>query len=567
MAGRKHLSVWGWLFLLFLSRGYPGSPVTEAATLAEETSSLDSGASVVLVYNRSMPESRGVADHYAAARQVPADQIFGFDLPQGESMSREEFTTKLQQPLWKELRARKLLTYESPGSNGSNGGTTPKSRVVESKVRHIVLCYGVPLKITTDPASKENVENLPQELRRNEAAVDSELALLPMVDQNLPLAGPFQNPLVMTTNRLAISPNNGVMIVGRIDGPTVDVAKGLVDKAIEAEKNGLWGVAYFDTRSITNAGFKQADDMFNAGAELAHMYGFEVVKETSARTFSSATPLPDIALYFGWYDQSASGPFTNGMAQFRPGAVAYHLHSFSARNLRGVTQAWWAGPLLYSGATATIGFTEEPYLQTTPQMNGFIYRFVLLGFSFGEAAYASMPFLSWQITVIGDPLYRPFLKKQKERHLELEARKDKNLEWSMLMWVNFRLAQNAPLTEIAQFYKDNPQAQESAILQEKLGDAYKAKGKLIDSMGPYGRAIKLPMTPLQRLRLSLKVAPIFSTMGRAEQAYAIYQQVLRDHPTYPDKKDIYERLMGVAMRLKKADEAAEFQRLAREAAN
>ena len=32
----------------------------------------------------------------------------------------------------------------------------------------------------------------------------------------------------------------------------------------------------------------------------------------------------------------------------------------------------------------------------------------LKGFSFGEAAYASQPVLSWQTTVIGDPLYRPF---------------------------------------------------------------------------------------------------------------------------------------------------------------
>jgi tetratricopeptide (TPR) repeat protein len=251
------------------------------------------------------------------------------------------------------------------------------------------------------------------------------------------------------------------------------------------------------------------------------------------------------------------------MAQFRPGAVAYHLHSFSARHLR-TTDVWWAGPLLAAGATATMGFTEEPYLQTTPQINAFVFRFLQLGFSFGEAAYASMPSLSWQTAVIGDPLYRPFRKNQKEWYEEMERRKAKDIEWSMMMWINFRLAQNAPLEEILQFYKTNPGTRESAVLQEKLGDVYKSKGKLIDAMNPYGRALKLNMNPLQKLRVSLKAAAIFSTMGRAEQAYSIYQEVLKEYPAYPDKKDLYERLARVAATLKKNDEATEFERLARE---
>ena len=513
-----------------------------------------------MVYNSSMPGSREVAEHYAERRHVPANQFFSFDLPQVETISREDFSTLLQQPLWTEMRARKLLTY---GEATPNGSGTPKSNVTEAKVRYIVLCYGVPLKITPDPGIKENADHLPQELRRNEAAVESELAMLPLLDQKVLLAGPASNPAVLTTNRASLSPTNGMIMVTRLDGPSPEIAKSLVDKAMLAEKEGLWGNAYIDTRSITNAGFKAADDMFNAAAELCKVYGFEVVKETSSRTFSPATPMSDIAFYFGWYDQSASGPFTNGMAEFRPGAVAYHLHSFSSRALR-VTDVWWTGPLLAAGATATLGFTEEPYLQTTPQMNAFVYRFVQLGFSFGEAAYASSPVLSWQTAVIGDPLYRPFQKSQKERYAELESSKDKDIQWSMLMWINFRLSQNAQLDEILQFYKDNPQTKESAILQEKLGDVYKSKGKLIDALTPYGKALKLPLTRLQKLRLSLKAGSLFSTMGKAEEAYGLYQGVLRDYPTYAGKRDVYERLARVAGRLKKNDEAIEFERLARE---
>lgn len=521
----------------------------------------DDGGSVLLVYNSSMPASKEVADHYASRRNVPANQIIGLDLPQVETISRDDFETKLQQPLWSELRSRKLLKFRDPPREPS---PTPQSNVSEAKVRYVVLCYGVPVKILPDTTRKEEItEKLPLELRRSEAAVESELALLPLLDQKLPIYGPLNNHTVLTTNRFSIGPTNGLLMVSRLDGPTVEIARGLVDKAIQAENEGLWGIAYFDTRSLTNAGMKQGDEMFKAAAELARLYGFEVVNEPSSRTFLPSTPLSDIAFYFGWYDQSVSGPFTNGMAQFRPGAVAYHLHSFSSRVLR-VSDVWWTGPLLAAGATATLGFTEEPYLQTTPQMNAFFWRFVQHGFSFGEAAYAAQPVLSWQTAVIGDPLYRPFAKNQKERYEELEARKDKNLEWSMLMWVNFRLAQNASMDEILQFYRETELSQQSAILQEKLGDIYKSKGKLLDALDPYARALSLPMSPLQKLRLGLKAAPLLSSFGRAEQAYTVYKELLQENPKYDDLQTLYENLAQVATRLKKTDEAAEYQRLAKE---
>ena len=51
-----------------------------------------------------------------------------------------------------------------------------------------------------------------------------------------------------------------------------------------------------------------------------------------------------------------------------------------------------------------------------------------------------------------------------------------------MMWINFRLAQGAPLEEILQFYKTNPAAQESAVLQEKLGAR---KAGTFDLVGDY----------------------------------------------------------------------------------
>ncbi|HVK57891.1 MAG TPA: TIGR03790 family protein, partial [Candidatus Kapabacteria bacterium] len=428
------------------------------------------------------------------------------------------------------------------------------------------LCYGVPLKINPDASRQDpQSEKVQPELRRNEAAVESELSLLPRLDQKLPIIGGTINLVLNTTNRAMLHPTNGVVMVTRLDGPTPEIAMGLVDKAMEAEQSGLFGNVYVDQRGVTDPGMKQADDMLKATGDLARLYGFEVVTDIANRTFTPSTPLSDIAFYVGWYDQSVSGPFTNGMAQFRPGAFAYHLHSFSARNLRTPT-VWWAGPLLAAGATATMGCTEEPYLQATPLMNSFFYRFVHGGFTYGEAALASLPWLSWQISVIGDPLYRPFVKTQKERFDALLARNDKNLPWSVVMWVNFLQAKQAPLDELERVYRESGDAKNTPQMQEKLGDIYRSKGKLVDALDPYAKALKGNLSDLPRLRLILKAAPLFSSMGRAEEAFALYQEVLKKHPDYPDKKYIYEKLAEVATRLKKPSEAAEYQKLARESA-
>src|SRR6185369_3728718 len=165
-----------------------------------------------------------------------------------------------------------------------------------------VLCYGVPLRIAEDPYLKEeNLEKTRPEMRRNVAAVDSELALLPALDQKLPLAGPLRNPLYTLTNSTAFNPTNNVLMVARLDGPTAAIARALVDKALEAERDGLWGRAYFDLRNITDPGFKAGDDWIRNAAELCRRLGFETVVDDNAGTFPAGFPMSQIGYYIGWY--------------------------------------------------------------------------------------------------------------------------------------------------------------------------------------------------------------------------------------------------------------------------
>src|SRR5258708_1653167 len=195
------------------------------------------GDEVIIIYNTRVPESKALADYYAGRRQVPTNQVFGFSLSTGEDMSRAEFRDSFQKPLAEELGKRKLWHIASEiVAATTNRPARVDWRVVQSRIRYAVLCYGMPLRITAVANLKEEgTENLRPEMKRNEAAVDSELVLLPLIEQKLPLAGPLRNPGYAATNVDQLDPTNGVLLVARLDGPTPAIARGLVDKAIQAE--------------------------------------------------------------------------------------------------------------------------------------------------------------------------------------------------------------------------------------------------------------------------------------------------------------------------------------------
>jgi uncharacterized protein (TIGR03790 family) len=531
-----------------------------ACTAAGSSRGAKPGDEVVVVYNTRMRESKDVADHYVQKRQVPASQVFGFPLSTNEDISRKEFRDSLEKPLAKALEAGKLWRMGSvaiPATTNRPAGT--EKRVVQSRIRYAVLCYGVPLRISADPELKEpGEEELRVELRRNEAAVDSELALLPLIETKPLLAGPMRNTVYTTTNAAMISPTNGVLMVTRLDGPTAAIARTLVDKALEAETNGLWGRAYFDLRNTQDPGLKQGDDWIRGASEISRHLGFETVVDENPATFPAGFPMSQIALYIGWYDSDVSGPFTQPNVEFMPGAFAYHLHSTSAATLRSTT-LHWAGPLLSKGVTATMGCVYEPYLGGTPDMAVFTARLIFHGFTFGEAAYAAQPVLSWQTTVVGDPLYRPFGRNADQLHRELAVRRSKLLEWSYLRLVNLNLAMGKPSAVLVGLLEELDDTKRSAVLTEKLGDLYSAQGKPSSAVHAYEQALQLEPSPQQRLRLRLTLAEKLSALDRPPEAYAEYQKLLQEFPAYPDKLAIYRKLLPLAQRLDKKADADTYQ--------
>jgi uncharacterized protein (TIGR03790 family) len=513
----------------------------------------ESGDSVVVVYNDRMPESRKVAEHYAKARRVPPQQVLGLNLPKEEAISRRDFRKQLQEPLLEKFEDNKWFRF---------GSGKEKEKVIAASVRYVVLCYGVPLKITRDEGLRESdAERLQPELRRNEAAVDSDLALLPRAKEKLLLAGPLQNNVFAATNAAMFHPTNGMLMVCRLDGPTPEIASALVDKAMEAELNGFWGRAYFDARGLTNTSYKPGDDLIRTAAAISQRLGFETTLDLRPETFSAAFPMSHIALYAGWYDGDVSGPFARPVVEFMPGAFAYHLHSYNAATVRSAS-ANWVGPLLAKGAAITFGTVDEPYLSGTPNVALFIERLLWSRLTFGEAAYAAQPVSSWQTTVVGDPLYRPFGEPPDRLHFRLEAIKHPAVEWSHLRVLNLNQAAGATrLEELFAYYSEIPQATNSAVLMEKLGDLHQANKQLGLAATTYAQAAKLKVSPMQRIRLLQRAGDLYDIIDRKAEAFEAFAQLVAMAPDFPSVPQLYPRLIKLGTALGKTNEVQKFEAL------
>lgn len=514
--------------------------------LLSSSSARAGGEEVVVVYNSKLVESKALANYYALKRGIPKEQVLGFAMPEGETMSRTEFRDTLQRPLLKQLEDLKLWRLgkgELPSTNNTRVKVTRK--VVESKIRYAVLCYGVPLKIRPDADLQEPAAaTIRPELRRNEAAVDSELACLPLVPNGYTLTGPTINQLYAGTNAAAFNPTNGILLVARLDGPTPSIARELVDNALRAEEVGLWGRAYFDVRNIADPGYKMGDDWIRAASKLTAQAGFDTTVDENGDTFPAGFPMSQIAIYMGWYRENVSGPFTLPKVEFMPGAFAYHLHSFSAASLRTPDHNW-VGPLLAKGVTCTFGTVDEPYLSGTPDVAVFASRWLFLGFDFGEASYAAQAILSWQTTVVGDPLYRPFKKTLQEHHLAFLAQTNRLAAWSTERLINLNRQQGLGLAELATVLESTPLTKESAVLSEKLADLYAAQGKPASTILMYERALKLDPTPQQRVRLRLTLGDRLIAAGRKEDAQKNYEQLLAEMPDYADATAIRQKIAAL----------------------
>jgi uncharacterized protein (TIGR03790 family) len=342
-----------------------------------------------------------LARHYAEKRGVPSNRIIAVRMSSAEEITWPQFVSTIWNPLLQAGISGRWLDAVTSEKTDAYG----RLKIASSghSIEALVVCRGVPLRIahsTTFFNENSTPLNRNTAFRNNGAAVDSELALLAVA--SAPIDAFIPNPfLADNPDEAALA--SQIIPVGRLDGPTLADAEGLVDRAILAESIGLCGRAYID---LGGGPVNEGNLWLEGVAPALSALGFEIDIDRDAKTLSVASRFDAPVLYFGWYEWNVNGPFKSPSFRFPVGAVALHIHSFSAATLRS-GEFNWAGPLVSHGVTAALGNVAEPYLGLTHQPQLFAAALVR-GEPLGRAALLSIKALSWQGVVIGDPLYRPF---------------------------------------------------------------------------------------------------------------------------------------------------------------
>jgi len=247
------------------------------------------------------------------------------------------------------------------------------------------------------------------------AAVDSELSLL--------LAEPYQkarwlpNPFRPAYDRLPFIANlrQATIMVGRLDGPSPEIARRLVDDALAVEAEGLQGTFYIDARGLqgdpkTN-GYVQFDNQLRQLADyIRQQTTMPVVLNNEPGLFPAGAGL-SAALYVGWY---SLGKYVDAFIWQR-GAVAYHVASAECVTLHRTQAEVWCKRLLEKGVAATLGPVAEPYLQSFPPPEEFFPLLLSGTLPLLEVYYRTIPHLSWRQVCVGDPLYTPFRQRSPRR--------------------------------------------------------------------------------------------------------------------------------------------------------
>lgn len=403
-------------------------------------------AEVFVLVNKNVPASSELAEHYAKARSIPGENLITLDLPKTEDITRQEYNSKLVDPLRLALKDRK------------------------EKARCLVCMYGVPLRVGGEEPSESEREQLKQlaiHIKETQAGIESaESELKNRKGQNGPLGlskrlrSIWQDELntlrqrreSLTRKRSLLSHAESqasvdselmllwwnkyelrrwqanlnhyqvpaseregkqpVLLTARLDGPTPEIVKRMIDDAVATEKIGLKGKVYVDARGIRfdpksqDGGYGYAgydESMREMAALLKEPGNLDVVLNDKNELFSVGA-CPECALYCGWYSHAN---FVD-CCKFVRGAVAWHLASSEAVSLRRPGAKYWCKNLLEKGACATLGPVAEPYTVGFPKPAEF-FGFLITGqYTLAECYGKTVLFASWMGTLIGDPLYNPY---------------------------------------------------------------------------------------------------------------------------------------------------------------
>ncbi len=379
---------------------------------------------VMVLANRNAAESVGLAMFYMKTRKIPKENLLLIWMTDRETCSRMSYETKALTPVKRFLktspagkRIRCIVTmYGVPLRIASPGLTMKeKEHLANLKNKEMVLKEKIEKK-TVDPALKKKLKkslsrteseitNFKRELDRT-ASFDSELALAPAAHYSLKMWIP--NPFFIGFQKKKLSvTKNDVLMTCRLDGPSPKIVKRIILDSIAAEKKGLKGRACFDARwkdpgNKKLSGYAFYDQSIHRAADIVkRTTAMNVLIDDKPSLFKKGE-CPDTALYCGWYSLAH---YVNAFT-WTPGSVGYHIASSECTTLKQTNSQVWCKRMLEKGISATIGPVGEPYVQAFPVPEIF-FSFLIKGYlTLAESYMVSLPYISWKMVLVGDPLYR-----------------------------------------------------------------------------------------------------------------------------------------------------------------
>jgi len=337
---------------------------------------------VLLVVNKSSPESLAIGKYYAERRTISSGNICFIKTPPEEKISRQVYDFDVEKPVAKCLKSRKLV----------------------EQVTYIVTTLGVPLGINGTSGRDATM-----------AAVDSELAALypDLHGKNHDLPGPLPNPFLGRRDEPFRHPRFPMYLVCRLAAYDVDEVKQMIDHSLEAENRGR---VVIDMKSAEDS--KGNDWLRNAAILVPRD---RLVFDESETVLYGQT---DVIAYASWGSNDPNRKKRFLGFHWLPGAIMTEYVSSNGRTFKRPPDTWnittwsdrassfWAGSpqsltadYIHEGATGASGHVYEPFLNGTPRPDYLIPAY-LSGRNLAESYYLSIPALSWQNIVVGDPLCR-----------------------------------------------------------------------------------------------------------------------------------------------------------------
>ena len=338
------------------------------------------GENILLVVNRNDAVSRQIADYYRPRRSIPVQNVCYLTTTSDEEINREIYEQQIERPV----------------------GDCLKKSGLQEKVLYLVTTLGVPVK----------VKGAGSGLIAEYASVDSELALLysKLRGATYRRAGGIPNPFFMQRDAQFRHPQFPIYLVTRLAAYDFAGVKEMIDRALAARNRGKFVV------DLSSGDDEEGNNWLRTAAIL--LPPDRVIFDDSTKVLYD---LKEVIAYASFGSNDGNRKRRHLGYEWLPGAIATEYVSTNGRTFKRPPDDWtytsWvdrlhffagtpqglSADLLHDGATGASGNVYEPYLQGCARPD-YLLPAYYQGRNLAESFYLSLPWLSWQGVVLGDPL-------------------------------------------------------------------------------------------------------------------------------------------------------------------